>query len=783
MNRTLPVKVILVALLPLIAFAQFLDGRISTTVPETFAEPTVIHLPAGFELDTRNPGISLSGDLMLADASEGVSTYLVKFDGPVYESERGALEATGAVIDGYLPNYTYTVRMDGALVDEVSKLSGVQWVGEYHPGYKISPELDLSETGTRELVVLLYAGTDGNYIREVTQDAGGSVIGWHACDAETVVRIMLAPSQVDELVKLNDVKWVEPHNQVYIHNQYAQWVLQTWNDNDRRVWDEGITGEGQVVNVLDSGIRMSHNFYHDSDVSLNTWGDYPTHRKVIGYKATTLAGPDFGDDLVIGHGTHTCGSVAGNDQPVGGSSPNIGMAPDAKIFFLDGGSDANPYGIIPGFDLEATLNIAYAGNSGGKPRISSNSWGGSTRTYNSQCVQVDRAMWNRKDFLILFSAGNNPPAPYTGAPGNAKNVISVGATKNGVLAAIPATFSSPGPSGDGRIRPDVVAPGEVTSAKSTGDDAEEWAFGTSMSCPVTAGNVALIRQYFMDGYFPGGASRISAAITPSGALMKAMVINSVETGFFANPVPSDQVGWGRPNLDNVLYFDGDKRTLMIEDYSDGMSTGQEYETTVYVSITTEELRVTLVWVDYPGQSGASPALVNDLNLEVISPTGTIYKGNVFGDEDESVAGGSFDALNPTENVFIDRPETGTWSIKIHGNNVPQGPQPFALVVTGAVSADSTGIAEPPSVKVVYDLEVVSAIGGNPSINFTLTSPSHVSLEVWDASGRRVEEVYAGDLAEGSHKLNWDTANLAAGIYFVTLNSNAGMASTRAVVLK
>jgi hypothetical protein len=91
--------------------------------------------------------------------------------------------------------------------------------------------------------------------------------------------------------------------------------------------------------------------------------------------------------------------------------------------------------------------------------------------------------------------------------------------------------------------------------------------------------------------------------------------------------------------------------------------------------------VTLVWTDYPGAAAASKALVNDLDLVVTAPNGTQYKGNVF-NGGWSQTGGSADRINNVENVYIQSASAGTWTVRVSGYNVPNGPQPFALVVDG-----------------------------------------------------------------------------------------------------
>ena len=101
-----------------------------------------------------------------------------------------------------------------------------------------------------------------------------------------------------------------------------------------------------------------------------------------------------------------------------------------------------------------------------------------------------------------------------------------------------------------------------------------------------------------------------------------------------------------------------------------------------------------MWSDYPSTEAASANLVNDLNLKVTAPGGQVYLGNVFSGG-WSVTGGSADSVNNVENVYVQSAAAGTWTVEVIGANVPQGPQPFALVVDGMFGTVDT----PPSVTI------------------------------------------------------------------------------------
>lgn len=130
-----------------------------------------------------------------------------------------------------------------------------------------------------------------------------------------------------------------------------------------------------------------------------------------------------------------------------------------------------------------------------------------------------------------------------------------------------ASFSSFGPTADGRIKPDIVAPGELVSAASADMDAAyanaptcgtSRKAGTSMATPMVAGHTAILRQYFMDGFYPSGAPG-NAAYLPSGPLMKGVMLGgacdmqgNTEQYLPLEESPSMRQGFGRFCMCNAL---------------------------------------------------------------------------------------------------------------------------------------------------------------------------------------------------------------------------------------
>jgi hypothetical protein len=288
--------------------------------------------------------------------------------------------------------------------------------------------------------------------------------------------------------------------------------------------------------------------------------------------------------------------------------------------------------------------------------------------------------------------------------------------------------------------------------------------GTSMAAPSVAGAAALVRQYLVEGWYPSGAANPADSLIPSAALLKAMLINCADASISSYTVPDNNVGWGRVDLDSVLYFSGDQKDLAVVDNNTGLATGQYVEYTYNVASSTEPLRIALVWSDYPGTGGAGIKLVNDLHLRVTDPSNNEYKGNVYSGG-QSITGGNYDTLNVEECVRINAPASGSWTIRVSALNVPFGPQQFALCVTGDLA--STGIEELPVIKQTGQFSIHPLVSyAHPyRLSYSLTEPTAMRLQIYDAAGRMVDNRDYGILS-GSGELSISFDRFASGIYFI-----------------
>ena len=487
--------------------------------------------------------------------------------------------------------------------------------------------------------------------------------------------------------------------------------------------DRGLHGEGQIIAILDTGVDINNCFFMEHDGALppfNTgspsggldWENVDlTRRKIVAYNYLHSCdqypgkpGCETPGQLASydnqGHGTHAAGAAAGDNGAPLAHDYGDSVAPAAKLIVQDGGYvGVDMCTQFPGVGCPANLTpiLEQAYKQGA--RIHSNSWGDRqgnlqnppTANYPKSAYDVDAYAWSHPDALVIFNTGNLGPAIATpasslSAPGSAKNTLQVGGTRTqGRYDNTLWESTLFGPTRDGRLKPDLVAAARVTGANYNFDNNPATCDvgldeGTSWSSPTMAGAAALVRQYYVDGFYPSGKRNAANAHTPSAALMKATLIAAARpvlqrrdkvTGDIVDalPVPSPQQGWGFPVLDDALHFEGETRKMRVVDVAlaNGLHEGESRTIRVRANPGTP-LKAVLVWTDPPGHIANSIAdttsqLVNDLDLRV----------NAIATNDH---------LNNVEVISVNDP-SGVYEITVTAHDLGFGPrQSYALVVTG-----------------------------------------------------------------------------------------------------
>jgi subtilisin family serine protease len=742
--------------------------------------PRTVRFANGYTLNAGRVEPAPPSDLAPAPEQSSNRSYLVvQCRGPLDYAWSEELARRGARTLGYLPQYALVVKSESARVAELESLDFVDWIAPFPPIAKLDQEV-LGLASQARLLVVPFPEHDVDSLADVIARLGLSV----ASVAGRVVNIAADRAGAGLVAGLDAVEWVQLAGEACLFNNNVQWVVQTgWqpavppDSTGRRIWRKGIRGQGIVISLTDTGINVDHDMFADPQIPIRDAGIYLNHRKIIAYRLRDRG--VFGDVSNHGyHGTGNCCTAAGNDEPNGNGSDLDGIAPEARIYFIDVGDGGG--GIRPMDDMTTLFDSLYlAPGTGMLVPQTSLSWGQPVNNgseYKIQDATSDASAWRYPELLIICGAGNDPR--WISNPAVGKNVLTVGACGNSTWSDTLALFSGQGPAADGRIKPELLAPGVmIGSASGPGISDYDYADGTSLSAPAVNGACALIRQYLNEGWYPTGSPVPEHRMPhPSSALIRALAVVSTDPDIRNYTVPDPAIGWGRIDLDSALYFAGDSRRLVLFDETDGLATGEfrDYAVRVHASIPSIPLRACLAWTDTAAMPNAERTLVNDLDLIAFSPGGQYYHGNKYFLGQSSPTPIVFDSLNSLECFRVNKPDTsrgGVWLFRVVARNVFTRRQPYALVITGAGEA-LPGIAGKSSEPDRVEAELLgNPVAAQATLRCQLPTAEHVKIQVYDQSGRRVRTVVNSCLPSGSHELVWNLRNTAgnrvdAGVYFL-----------------
>ncbi|MCG3127987.1 MAG: hypothetical protein CHACPFDD_02860 [Phycisphaerae bacterium] len=663
----------IVAVLGTVAWAAESRRFVSPDAPDT------LNLRAG-DISTADLPNLLAADAPFA-ADEH---YLIQLDGPITRARREVLTALGVVLYDHLPQNAYIAQLAGVSPAALRGTGFVGWVGYFDATWKLDPEIGqrvyqtpgrqaIADAGEVLLLVQLFAGADMDAaLTDVAAIAGVEIAFHENAGGDQLVHVRAPQGTEGSLALLSRVQWVEEFPELTLRNNSNRWIVQSNQNNVTPLYNNGIHGEGQILGHIDGQLAVNHCSFVDTDpIGSN-------HRKIQAYNTTQ------GYDQ---HGTHTAGTAVGDS----GANDNArGVAYLGRLC----------HNSIPGFGETAMFNRLNT-HRGQGATVHTNSWGNDgTTVYDGMCRGIDNFSWQFDDQLVCFAVTNLSTLKN---PENAKNCMAVGASQDSPSQGNHCSGGQ-GPTADGRRKPEIYAPGCGTNSSSGSSGCSTASLtGTSMASPAIAGTGLLVRQYFAAGYYPSGAAVGGDGFTPSGALIKAALINSSVDMTGVTGYPSNREGWGRVLADNALFFTGDARKLIVRDVrnntGDALTTGESVTVNFTVQGGSQQLRVTLAFHDAPGAANASNPVINNIDLVVDSPSAT-YRGNVFNTSTGvSITGGTADTKNNVEQVHLSNPETGVWSATISAASVSTGSQGYALVITGDVldvTCNELQITEQPS---------------------------------------------------------------------------------------
>ncbi len=629
----------------------------------------------------------LPDGMALGDAGAS-GPFLVQFPYPLTGAERGLLAAAGGEVAAYIPDGGFVVLGPSGLGRWLSAVPGVRFVGRLPAALRLAQGALSAST-----VVALFGGTPAQMVSDLAgSDARPLVLG-------VGFAVLALPAGPRALAAWPHVLWVEPYSEPEAANYRA--VLtdgirtasngSTYSPVSRALWTFnplpagprflGYTGAGVTVDVTDEGVDGTH----------------PAFSGRMGAAWSWSAAPTWVDP--VGHGTHVAATALG----------------DGSYFFADAGSPLGLYaGAAPGATLVAQTYNAAAMNYSGMAQFASstgallsvNAWGDGSvpaqgaytavaATYDALTADASPEA-GAQPLLFVFSAGNldNAPGSVT-SPGTAKNVLSVGATGNdlpgGTASSDVAPFSAFGPADDGRIKPDLVAPGEsLASANASsrtspttapyppfGGRSYTYLTGTSQAAPQVGGAAAVAAEFL----------ERTRGVLATPALLKALLINGA-TPLAGYEWPGPAQGWGRLDLAASLLDTPSRKVEFVEEGNRTFVAAPdvvEYRAVVRAG---EELRVTLAWTDPAGSPLAAAALVNDLDLEVRDENESlIFTGNDINRTtgfSQPGAGLLFDRVNNVEAVRTVAAAGGTFRIFVRAHSLAQAPQTFALAIAGGL---------------------------------------------------------------------------------------------------
>lgn len=652
-----------------------------------------------------DPLLGESGLVDLRSSSPEENVQIVQFRTPVLAHYRQTLNDMGAVVLDYLPANALIVRYPKGQLQQLEELSWVRWVGPYQPAFRLDP-FYVQHVGTAEsdYSTGLYNIKLFDYAMEIKEDTAlrlqslGAQVKY-VNGGRFIVTAELSHHQLFEVINWDLVAFVD----AWSDYEKDMDVVRDLSGANYIETMAGYDGTGVRGEVFDSGFNLTHVDFQNTPLILHT--------------------PNTPDS----HGASTSGIVFGDGT---GNPAARGLLPAGQ-------------GIVADYDAVPITGMARYDNTGELLQapyfaVFQTSSVGTTRTtdYTTFSQDSDTMLF---DFDLLHCQSQSNALSRDSRPQSwAKNMVSVGGffhfntlDTSDDCWGCGSGGGSIGPAPDGRIKPDLSHFYDSTLTTTTGSTTAYTQFGgTSGATPITCGHHGLFFQMWSDGIF-GNATPGATVFDnrPHLTMTKSMMINTANQYPFdgaADDMSRYHQGWGRVDMQR-LYDNRDDFFLIDE--SVVLSNLEKSVFTLSVAPGQSELRITMAYLEPPGNPAATIHTINDLNLRVTSPDGEIYWGN-FGlvDGNFSVPGGLPTPLDTVENVWVENPAAGIWTVEVIAASIVQDAH---VETEGGVDADFSIAAHPVSAS--SEAFLMTPVEGFPlRIEPGVTTP--INLHVLEGTG-------------------------------------------------